>query len=134
MCFCLHSVSSDIFNSENLLLGFSPRAQNTNKPLKFRLQRPYLQIQLKNISAKSESILPPWYFQKKFIKKESGMKSKVENEFYIYGFLDALLKSCVLQESVNKPYFVNKQVELIQNHQFCKKKIKRWQYVCYIKC
>ena len=37
----------------------------------------------------------------------------------IYCFLDAILKSYVLQESVNKLYFVNKQVKLLQNHHFC---------------
>ena len=34
-------------------------------------------------------------------------------------FQDAILKSCVLQESVNKLYLLNKQVDFFQNHQFC---------------
>ena len=33
--------------------------------------------------------------------------------------------------NVNKLYFVNKQVKLFKNHQFCTK-IKRWQHLCYI--
>ena len=36
----------------------------------------------------------------------------------ILWFLNAILKSFVLQESVNIFYFVNKQVKLFQNHKF----------------
>ena len=41
-----------------------------------------------------------------------------------YLFLDAILKCCVLRESVNKHYFVNQQVKLFKNHQFCIKNQK----------
>ena len=49
----------------------------------------------------------------------------------IYWFLYEILKRDVLRQSFNKLYFVDKQVELFQNHKFCIK-IKRWQYLCYI--
>ena len=42
----------------------------------------------------------------------------------VYWFLDAILKSWVLWESVDKLWFVNKQVKLFQNHQFCIKNPK----------
>ena len=43
--------------------------------------------------------------------------------------LNSRCNFCVLQESINKLYFVNKHVELFLNHQFC---IKKWQYLCYM--
>ena len=49
----------------------------------------------------------------------------------IYRFLDSILSSYVVRESVNKLYLEYKQDKLFQNDQFCKK-IKRWQYLYYI--
>ena len=37
----------------------------------------------------------------------------------IYWFLDAILRSCVLWDSANNLYFVNKQVKQFQNSQLC---------------